>query len=198
MKNCSDCKRTLPAIAFTSNKKTKDGLCVYCRECMATRNKQYRNKNRTAWNAKVKTYREENKDKLNAYAKARYYENKEVKNAMSRAYYQRNQDKLIEYQIKYRVDNAERLAEYRRERYPEIREQSIHNARVRKRMLENRMFPQEKKEVIKFYLNCPDGYHVDHIVPLKNSLVSGLHVLANLQYLPAIDNLKKKNKFEVM
>ena len=46
-----------------------------------------------------------------------------------------------------------------------------------------------------FYIKCPEGSDVDHIVPLQGRNVSGLHVLSNLQYLTKEENGRKGNKF---
>jgi 5-methylcytosine-specific restriction endonuclease McrA len=53
----------------------------------------------------------------------------------------------------------------------------------------------ETEEIREFYKNCPEGHHVDHIIPLKGKIVSGLHVISNLQYLTAEENMKKGNRF---
>jgi len=51
------------------------------------------------------------------------------------------------------------------------------------------------RELIKIYSNTPDGFHVDHITPIFGKNVCGLTVPWNLQYLPADENIKKRNKF---
>jgi 5-methylcytosine-specific restriction endonuclease McrA len=47
------------------------------------------------------------------------------------------------------------------------------------------------KAIKKMYADCPPGYEVDHIIPISKG---GLHILENLQYLPATENRRKSNK----
>ncbi len=43
-----------------------------------------------------------------------------------------------------------------------------------------------------------EPWHVDHIIPLQGELVSGLHVLSNLQVMRGIENSSKRNLYEVL
>lgn len=89
-------------------------------------------------------------------------------NAAHKASYERNYGKIRERQNRYKGERSLRTPPW-----------------------------SETSLIAKFYEACPEGYHVDHVIPLKGALVSGLHVLANLQYLPAKDNLEKGNRFDV-
>jgi hypothetical protein len=53
---------------------------------------------------------------------------------------------------------------------------------------------EQIKEMELFYINRPEGYHVDHVYPLRGEEGCGLHVPWNLQYLSANENLKKGNR----
>jgi 5-methylcytosine-specific restriction endonuclease McrA len=47
------------------------------------------------------------------------------------------------------------------------------------------------KLIQKIYMECPEGYEVDHIIPISKG---GLHHQDNLQYLPWKENRRKGNK----
>lgn len=72
---------------------------------------------------------------------------------------------------------------------------SIHRMR---RLGHNPKMPwQDLDELKQFYYDTPEGMTVDHIIPIKNDLVCGLNVVANLQYLTKEENDKKGNSFVV-
>jgi len=50
------------------------------------------------------------------------------------------------------------------------------------------------EEIAEFYGNCPKGFQVDHIIPINDPNVCGLHVMANLQYLSIQDHRAKTNQ----
>jgi 5-methylcytosine-specific restriction endonuclease McrA len=42
-----------------------------------------------------------------------------------------------------------------------------------------------------------EPWHVDHVIPLQGKYVSGLHVPSNLKAIRGVENISKKNRFEV-
>jgi len=69
---------------------------------------------------------------------------------------------------------------------------SAYRARLRK--ASEGLSNEECTLVKEFYRNCPDGYHVDHIIPISKG---GKHCVENLQYLLPEQNWKKNKSIEI-
>jgi len=132
-------------------------------------------------NEYYREYYKNNKEKIKVINKKWESNNKEQKLEINRLYRKKNKKKCKLYEKEYRA------------RFPEKSRAKLAKRRASK--LQQTPKWADLKAIEEFYKNCPNGYHVDHIIPLQGKNVRGLHILENLQYLPAIENIKKGNKY---
>jgi len=109
----------------------------------------------------------------------------------NRAYYHANPDKEKQRRIVKYAKSTDTRQEWRKKNVSRLRALGA----LRKRRVRHATPPWANIPAIYAFMRaCPVGYHIDHIIPIKGQNVSGLHVLENLQYLPASANISKKNK----
>lgn len=155
-----------------SKRYTRDRTCFEC--CKEKRNtKEYKeraSKRASAW-----------RNRNIGYYKIYYETNREKELSRTKDKYERTKEKVLRRQKQYRKDNPEKVK---------------YSSSIQRASKLNRTPSWANLNLIKeIYRNCPKGYHVDHIVPLRGKNVSGLHIPENLQYLTIRENLSKGNKF---
>lgn len=106
---------------------------------------------------------------------------RERRDRNSKEFRSSNREYLSAYMFDWQRKNKERVC--------------FHSAKSRASLIQRTPAWSELDEIKEFYDACPPGHHVDHIIPLQGKTVSGLHVLSNLQYLPALENLMKGNRY---
>lgn len=162
-------------------------------------------------------WREQNSEYVKEYRAKR----KEHHKQLNKDWYAKNKDIAIERAIQWRKENTDKSRENNLKHYHRNKESMREKhkawaqankgkvlARVRKYELAkiNRTPQWLDKEDMWVIQEIYDlsykrteitgvKWHVDHIIPLQGKSVSGLHVPANLQVIPAIINMGKGNKF---
>ena len=99
-------------------------------------------------------------------------------------------------QRQYAADNKDRVAIYNKRWSDSHRkERNAYEAKRRSAKLKRTPAWADLNKIKQFYSDCPDGYTVDHVIPLRGELVSGLHVESILQYLTNEQNSRKGNRY---
>lgn len=169
-----DCEGCGADITFTYRPKAGPR----CPSCIAKYMAEYRKTHAERLSQQKKAWSENNRDRKaamdRAYAKAK----PEVRRAARQGWEQRNRGLAAALKAQNKLARAQRVPSWLTEDDRWMIEQAYELAAKRTAVFG---FP----------------WHVDHKIPLKGRRVSGLHVPDNLQVLPAKDNLRKNNRFEV-
>ena len=154
-----------------------------CKDCQSKYNKTYHKAYRKANLEKLrvasKVWRDTNPEKHRAKAKAWKKANSERKKATDKAWRKANTEKHRAGNAAWQKANPEKCRAY--------------CARRRAAKLQATPAWADLQEIQDFYVACPPGHHIDHIFPLISDKMCGLHIRSNLQYLPAKENLSKRN-----
>lgn len=208
MKKCSKCKKEQLDSLFSKCNKVKSGLTAVCKECV--HRKYLESKKDPIFKEKRRKYREENKDYYKKYNREYTRKNKNKLKIKGKEYRENNKDKLKETKRLYHIKNREKMCQKtltwqknnkkrtneKNRRWRKINKGKVNALTAKRYAAKRQRTPKwaDLKAISKFYENCPEGYEVDHIYPLMGDIVSGLHVLNNLQYLKAEENRKKNKK----
>jgi hypothetical protein len=93
MKKCSRCQETLPESSFHKDRRNKDGLQVYCKECRNVADgKWYKN----------------NRERKLQYARRYREENRHIRQMAMKNWKEKNPDYYADYRKRYRESDPER------------------------------------------------------------------------------------------
>lgn len=203
-KICKACKIELPFCRFNKHSATRDGLRSKCIECRRLEHIEYRRNNPE----KMKELQ-----KLCDQRKVSTPESREKKRLRNKQY-----DSTEAGKLKNKL-RAKRWRELNKRKCNSNRSKSKNTWRLQNRDRSNASYAlrraskknatppwltkEDKQEMLELYTICQmfklytgQEYHVDHIVPLMNRNICGLHIPCNLRIIPAFENLSKNNKFD--
>lgn len=199
-KVCACCGQAKPHLDFTPRKTSRDGLGSYCRPCNNAKIKARRDADREAYRAKAA-----------AAARARYAQDSSKVRQNSANWRSRNPDDAKtasrESKARARASNPD-TAKSKARTWNAANREKVRVWEARRRAMERHAVTEWDRELDSLVIaeaydlrklrTEATGYewHVDHVVPLTNPHVCGLHNAHNLEVVPASYNCSKRNKFD--
>lgn len=204
-KNCKKCGVDKPLSAFHVLLSSRDGKQPRCKECACAATKKWNSDNKEKSIVYKKRYYQDNKAILREKNKIWVRNNPERALSFGRKYRAGNPEKENERAKRYRSLNAASLKESQRryhEEHPELKITWDAARRAQKLLAMPAWADRDAiaavyREARKRTKDTGIEWHVDHVVPLNNKLVCGLHVACNLQIITAVENMTKHNRFLV-
>lgn len=195
-KVCTKCAVEKPATTehFSPHARCRFGVLSACKPCMAAYSRGYYDQHRGECIARSR-----------ATTGARRLANPEIDRAYSREQKRRElQDPIryqahLEYGRQWRADNPGRVAQFKHMAPAARCARQAARAAAKLRATPPWSETQQIAAVYELASRMTEStgieHQVDHIVPLRGKLVSGLHVLANLRVITADANRAKGNTF---
>lgn len=156
------------------HKAAKDAWNKAHPEMQAARSRAWFLANKEKANAATKAWQQANRDRSAASAKARAAANPERTKANAAAWRQANKATVCDYAAAYRFASKRAACPWA-----------------------DRDLIKDIYKLASVYREFGHDVHVDHEIPLRGKLVSGLHTHDNLQLLPSSINRSKSNHFDV-
>jgi hypothetical protein len=177
-KKCNVCLLIKDIAHFSKDITTNEGWARRCKYCSKIFGKRYRENNPEITKKNNKKFKELNPE----YYKEWRLENSKSISGRNRDWYSANRKDKSEKNKKWKRENPDSVRAYSENRRIKIKLSTPKYADIR--------------AINKFKRRVPDDCHVDHIIPIINERVCGLHTLENLQYLTFIENTVKGSSFD--
>lgn len=208
-KICTKCKKEKDIKKFIKDKKTKDGLCYWCKECKKKYDNNYNDKKYIL----NKKYYQEHKKEIEEYNKQYYLLNKEKIIERIKEYYKINKSYLNKYNYKYQKEkyhndpifrlrrNVSHLINYYLKRFNSSKKDScLKHLPYTIQQLYDHLEKQFDSNMS--WSNYGSYWDIDHIIPqsllpydsMEHPNFQKCWALSNLRPLEHMENLRKGNK----
>ena len=177
-----------------SERYTTKSTCIECLKISSVnRHEQKKECDRKRYYSLTEEQKTKERERLRIHRRKMYLSNPEKYRKEALDFQRKNRESNLERLRKWKEENKDWFIQYRQLDY--VKDQAKFRA-SRRRSIKLQAMPlwADIDKIEQIYKSCPNGYHVDHIVPLVSKIVCGLHCEANLMHLEAKENMVKGNR----